>query len=369
MTFDRYTRYQRTAAALAKLSDDALAAMVGAGVPGDVGIGGGAVMLAVNEVPIFAKRIPMTDEELARPRSTANLFDLPVFCQYGASGPTFGGWRELEANLIVTEGVLSGATQAFPLLYHWRVLPGRPPIAAEHADIDAVVSALDGSAAVRHRLGRLAAASHSLVLFLEYLPLSLRDWLREDPVAKAELVERQLMEIVDFLSGCGLLHMDGHFGNMLSDGQQIYLADFGLATSPHFELSSAERNFVRRNVTHDAGYAAMGLVNWLVKAAGDVTASGNGGTAARNEYVRRCAEGRIPDDLPKAVAGILARHAPAAARMNAFYWEIFGGNVRAEYPEEWPYRRAAAASRRAETSTSMTCPAGRPTGTHTAAPR
>lgn len=331
MTSDRHARYQTAAAALAMLSDHALADLVGAGVPGDVGVGGGAVRLAVDEVPIFAKRIPMTDEELARPRSTANLFDVPLYCQYGIAGPGFGGWRELEANLMVTEGVLSGATQAFPLLYHWRVLPGRPPVAAEHADIDALVSALDGSPAVRHRLERLAAASHSLVLFLEHLPMSLLDWWREDPVAKAELVERQLMEIVDFLGGCGLLHMDGHFGNMLSDGQQIYLADFGLATSPHFELSLAERDFVRRNVTHDAGYAAMGLVNWLVNFVGDVTPSG-GNTAARNEYVRRCADGQIPDDLPKVVAGILARHAPAAVRMNAFYWELFGGNVRAEYP-------------------------------------
>ena len=42
---------------------------------------------------MFAKRIAITDRELAHPRSTANLFDLPVSCQYGMyplAGPGFG---------------------------------------------------------------------------------------------------------------------------------------------------------------------------------------------------------------------------------------------------------------------------------------
>jgi hypothetical protein len=39
--------------------------------------------------------------------------------------------------------------------------------------------------------------------------------------------------------------MDGHFGNMRTDMQRIYLSDFGLATSPQFDLSAAERAFTR----------------------------------------------------------------------------------------------------------------------------
>ena len=42
-----------------------------------------------------------------------------------------------------------------------------------------------------------------------------------------------------------------------TDGERIYLADFGLATSPRFDLSATERDFAERNITHDAGYAAM----------------------------------------------------------------------------------------------------------------
>jgi hypothetical protein len=35
--------------------------------------------------------------------------------------------------------------------------------------------------------------------------------------------------------------VDGHFGNMRAAGDRIYLPDFGLATSPRFDLSDAWR--------------------------------------------------------------------------------------------------------------------------------
>ncbi len=297
-----------------------------------MGVGGGSVIVDVNGVQVFAKRVPLTDLELTHPRSTVNLFGLPMFCQYGIGSPGLNGWRELAANMTVTDGVLAGETALFPLLYHWRVLPGRPPVAAEHADVDAAVAALDGSPAVRARLEALAAASNSIVLFCEYIPYPLADWLRDDPAGKAEMIERQLSQIVAFLRSQDLLHMDGHFGNMRADGERIYLTDFGLATSPRFDLSAAERDFAQRNATHDADYAAMRLVNWLVTATCGVPVPATCDPVARNEFVRRCANGHLPRDLPPAVAAILTRHAPTAARMNSLYWRLFGGDVRAEYP-------------------------------------
>jgi hypothetical protein len=137
----RRFRHDRMSASLAARNDDELAAFFHAAPASAVGVGGGSSVLDVDGVPVFAKRIPITDRELAHPHSTANLFNLPVYCQYGVyriGGPGFGAWRELAANMIVTEGVLAGEAESFPLLYHWRVLPGRPPIASEHLDIDAV---------------------------------------------------------------------------------------------------------------------------------------------------------------------------------------------------------------------------------------
>ena len=330
MTADRRNLHRLISSDLARRCDDELAELVATGTAGNVGVGGGSTVLDVDGVKVFAKSVPLTDRELANPESTANLFDLPVWCQYGTGGPGFNAWRELAANIIVTDGVLSGATQAFPMLYHWRVLPGRPPIAAEHTDIDLVVAAHDGSSAVRTRLEALATASSSLVLFGEYIRHPMRDWLRENPTGKAAAVARQLSEIVRFLADRELLHMDGHFENMRSDGERIYLSDFGLATSPRFELSPAERAFASQHATHDADYAAMRLVNWLVTSVCGVPTSD--GPVALLEYVRRCAAGQIPDDVSPPVHAIVREQAPAAARMNTFYWKLFGGDIHAKYP-------------------------------------
>src|SRR5687768_6352243 len=169
----RRSRYDRTSALLTARSDDELAAVLRAAPTNVVGVGGGSSVLDVDGVPVFAKRIPITDRELAHPHSTANLFDLPTCCQYGMhrlAAPSFSAWRELIASMIVTEGVLAGETGSFPLLHHWRVLPGRPPIASEQLDIDAVVAQLGGAPAVRIRFEALAAATSSLVLFLEHVP-------------------------------------------------------------------------------------------------------------------------------------------------------------------------------------------------------
>jgi hypothetical protein len=330
----RRCRHDRISALLTARNDDELAAVVRAAPTNAVGVGGGSSVLDVDGVPVFAKRIPITDRELAHPHSTANLFDLPSYCHYGVyrlPGAAFGVWRELAANMIVTEEVLAGEAEYFALLYHWRVLPGRAPIASEQLDIDAVVAQFGGAPAVRIGLEERAAATSSLVLFLEYLPCSLLDRLT-DPVGQAATLERQLFEIVAFLRSHELLHMDGHFGNIRADDDRIYLVDFGMATSSRFDLSDAERAFVAQHIGHDAEYAAMRLVNWLVTTVCGVPMPASGGPVDRNMYVRRCASGDIPQDVPATVAEILARHAPAAARMNDFVWRLCDGDIHAEYP-------------------------------------
>lgn len=330
----RRDRHDRVSASLAARDDDELAALVRQATAGAVGVGGGASVLDVDGVAVFAKRVPVTDRELAHPHSTANLFDLPMACQYGMhrlAGPGFGAWRELAANLALTAAVLGGETESFALLHHWRVLPGRPPVADEHRDVEAVVAQFGGDPAVRTRLEELARARSSLVLFLEHLPGRLVDWLGEDPVGRAATFERQLLEVAASLRRRELLHMDGHLANMRVDGDRVHLVDLGLATSPRFDLSDDERAFVTHHVGHDADYASMRLVNWLVTTVCGVPVPTGGVPAARNAYVRRCADGDIPYDVPAAVADILARHAPAAARMNDFCWRLYGGDVHARY--------------------------------------
>lgn len=333
MLATRRARHDLVSVSLAARNDDELAALLDAALTSGVGVGGDSTVFDVDGTTVFARRIPLTDRELAHTHITKNLFDLPLSCHYGVhrlAGPGFGGWRELAANTTVTQGVLDGESDSFALLHHWRVLPGRPPVAAEHQDTEAVIAQCGGAPAVRTRFEELVGAESSLVLFLEYLPEPLLDRLG-DPVATAETFERQLFEAVAFLRSRGVLHMDGHFGNMRADDDQIYLVDFGLATSSRFDLSNAERDFVAHHVGHDADYAAMRLVNWLVTTVCGVSVLTNGGLTARNAYVRRCASGDVPPDVPAAIAGILARHAPAAAAMNEFCRRIVDGDINATY--------------------------------------
>ncbi|WP_460916401.1 serine/threonine protein phosphatase [Plantactinospora veratri] len=295
----RGSHHDHLSVALAARADAELSALLDTAPVAAVGVGGGCAVVDIDGVPVFVKRIPITDRELARPRSTANLSGLPTYSQYGIGGPALNVWRELAANQIVTEAVLAGEVESFPLLYHWRVLPGRPPTAAEHLDVDAVLRRVGGTAVVRTRLAELASATSSLVLFLEHVPHPLPAWLNADPVGRAETFERQLFEITAFLRDRELLHLDGHFGNLRSDGERIHLVDFGLATSSRFDLSDAEREFVARHADHDAGYAAMTLANWLVTTVCGIPVPVSGGPVARNEYVRRCAGGDIPQELPR----------------------------------------------------------------------
>jgi hypothetical protein len=330
----RRSRHDRVATTLAALRDDEVAALVRDAPIVGACVGGGCSRADVDGVPVFVKRVPITDRELADPYTTSNLFDLPAAWQYGMyrlAGPGFGAWRELAANQSVTEGILAGETESFALLHHWRVLPGRPSVAAEHLDIDVVVDQFRGNSAIRARFDALVTASASLALFFEDLPDELPRWL-SDPIGRAAMVERQLFEVVAFLRHREILHLDGHFGNIRANDDQLYLVDFGLATSPRFDLSDAERDFARRNADHDADYASMRLVNWLVTSVCGVRVPTKGDSVARNQFVQRCATGDIPPDMPAHIAEIIARHAPAAARMNEFCCRLFDGDLHAAYP-------------------------------------
>ncbi|MER5999710.1 serine/threonine protein phosphatase [Nonomuraea angiospora] len=340
---ERVSRYSEVASALALHSDRQLGESLEQAQTLGSGIGGTSVLLDIDGVPVFAKRIPLTDLErrAGNVMSTANLFGLPPFCQYGIGGPSFGAWRELAAGVMTTNWVLAGRSAAFPLLYHWRVLPGAPPPIDEHADVEALVRYWEGSPAVRDRLHAVAQASAGIVLFQEFIPYNLDSWLatqltagQDAAIAASAMVESCLRTDVAFMNGQELMHFDGHFGNILTDGERLYIADLGLATSPRFDLSTQEIEFLARNRTHDIGYALMRLVNWLVTNICGVKVPPNGIPAQRNEYIRACADGADPAGAPPAVAAVIRRYAPVAAAMNDFYWDLYGTRRTTPYPSE-----------------------------------
>ncbi|OZM71789.1 hypothetical protein CFN78_18340 [Amycolatopsis antarctica] len=342
---DRRTTRRAVGATLAALSDRRLTGLLAGARPLGTGIGGQTVLMDVADTPVFVKRVPLTDLEL-RPenlRSTANLFGLPTFCQYGLGSPGFGAWRELAAHVMTTEWVLGGDCAGFPVMYHWRVLPepGGRPLPDELADVEAAVGFWHGSPAVRERVDAIRRSTASLVLFLEYLPWTVHDWfaarLAEGAVEDAAaMLARELSVTTSFMESRGLLHFDAHFENVLTDGARLYFADFGLATSSRFDLDPEEDAFLRHHRGYDRRYTATHLAYRL---AGTLTGD-------RVDLIRACAEGTVPDGAGPQVTELLIRHSPVAAVLTDFFDALRGESRATPYPAE--------AARRADRTRSQT---------------
>ncbi|MFG5722888.1 protein kinase family protein [Streptomyces murinus] len=322
----RSAAYGTVATSLALRSDRRLGELVDAAVPLGTGIGGRCALLEVDGKPVFVKRVPLTELE-RRPehvRSTANLFGLPTFCQYGIGGPGFGAWRELAVQIMTTNWVLGRRFRGFPLMYHWRVLPDTAPIPApELADVERAVAYWGGGPEVRRRIEGLRQSSASLVLFLEYIPRTLHEWFTGRVRAGAEsadracaLVERELAAGTSFMNAHGLVHFDAHFQNILTDGQRLYFADFGLALSARFDLSESETGFLGLHRAYDRCYTRNWLVNWLI------TALYGSGRTERHALIRAMAEGQDPPPGPPGATALLSRGAPLAALLTDFHTKL-----------------------------------------------
>ncbi|WP_424636814.1 protein kinase family protein [Embleya sp. AB8] len=339
----RLTAHGAVSTSLALYSDRALREFVDTAVPIGSGIGGNAALLEVAGTPVFVKRVPLTDLE-RRPehvRCTANLFDLPVFCQYGIGtigSPGFGAWRELAVHTMTTNWVLAAEYEGFPLMYHWRMLPDSTPLPEELADVERAVAYWGGGSQVRRRIQALQQSSASIALFLEYIPQNLHQWLGTQVEAgdrtanrACAMVERELAAGASFMNDRGLLHFDAHFENILTDGRRLYFADYGLAISSRFELSQDEADFVDRHQTYDRCHTTTYLVNWLVTALlGYRREDGDG----RYALVRAYAEGKRPTGIPAEAATIIARHAPIAAVISDFNRRFQRQSRQTPYPLE-----------------------------------
>jgi hypothetical protein len=308
----RLARHDKIAAALEEAPDDLLASAR----PLGTGIGGSTWLLTVAGEPVFVKRVALTEVERRHEGSTADLYGLPPWSHYGVGSAGGGAWRELEAHLMTSAWVRGGECEHFPLLHHWRILPGHP---RPRADIERDVAFWHGDLGVRRRLAALAGATTDLVLFLEYLPHSVAGWPGDDLP-----LERDLRHISEFLAGQGVQHFDAHFANIVTDGERLYLTDFGLTVSPRFELSDAEAEFLADHADHDRAYVLTHLVNRVVRSLGKWPDA-----RARNDFVRACAAGAVPHQAP-----VLRRYAALATVVNDFYFALHAVDRRTPYPKD-----------------------------------
>ncbi|MEU8431610.1 protein kinase family protein [Streptomyces sp. NPDC029216] len=333
----RLAVYGTVATRLSLLSDRRLGELVASARPVASGIGGRSAELDIDGIRVFVKRVPLTDVE-AQPenvRSTANVFGLPMFYQYGVGSAGFGAWRELAVHTMTTNWVLGREYEGFPLMYHWRVLPDSPPdgFVDEFGGIDGAVAHWEGSDAVRERLEAIGRSSRSLVLFLEHVPQTLGAWLherREDAAPDGAgspyvWAEDALARGAAFMSSRGLVHFDAHFRNLLTDGRLIYFADFGLALSSGFELSAAEEQFLAEHLAYDHHYTASHLIrhHLVDRLRGDMTTG---------VFLQEWIAGRRPDGVLPEIAAIIERHARTTVVLDGFHRRLLGESKRTPFP-------------------------------------
>jgi hypothetical protein len=223
---------------------------------------GSSHVIDIGRTKVFVKRLPVTNLEYEHQFSTKNLYALPTFCNYGI-GPIastgLGIFRELAAYIKTTQWILDGEIANFPLMYHYRIMP----FFGQRATVDLdrykkIVESWGNNANVGNYALERSIANYELVMFIEYVPHVLETWLHENP----NTLERSLNEIrttIDFLRMKGIIHFDAHFRNILTDGDRIYLTDFGLVLDRNFALTEEERAFFDRSIFYDYGEVLRNL--------------------------------------------------------------------------------------------------------------
>jgi len=344
---NRIKIYGHISTELACYSDVRLSRLLQDARPLHTGIGGSSALLTIDDTPIFVKRIPLTDLE-RQPQhimSTANLFQLPLYHQYGVGSPGigspgFGAWRELVAHVMTTNWVLSGGCPNFPLMYHFRVLPAsklEPMNAKDLEALDAAVQYWDDTPAIRKRFEAVHDASAQIVLFLEYVPENLHQWLStqlKTGGTKAEeaisFTEKNLKTTNHFLSARGFCHFDAHFLNILTDGKLVYFSDFGLALSSKFDLTKAEIEFLNIHRTYDRCVTIANLVHCVF-----TTLCGKDQWEVRlREYINGVPENPGPPvELAQPIAALIKFYAPISLLfMDEFYRKLHNETRSIPYP-------------------------------------
>ncbi|NEZ61767.1 hypothetical protein D0962_03080 [Leptolyngbyaceae cyanobacterium CCMR0082] len=230
--------------------------------------GHGTLSFLNDRTPVFVKLVPLAALEMSGQnyQSTANYFQLPTYYQYRIGSCGFGAWREIETHLVANTWVKSGQCAQFPLLHHWRVLP----IVCTSYDDRIDRQRWGNCEAIHQRVSSMLKATHSVVIFLEHYPLTLSQWLRHhllhctDPISMITSLETQLTDILSFINSQGVIHMDAHFNNILTDGNQLLLADYGLALSNQFQLDADECQFFDEHQNFDICTVITSLVHAIV---------------------------------------------------------------------------------------------------------
>jgi serine/threonine protein kinase len=251
----RRRKYFEISSQIARLDDTKLYSLINQSEANESSTGWGMNhIIAFGQSKVFVKHLPVTDLEYDNLFSTRNLYNLPTGYNYGLVSTGLGVFRELVAHLKTTHWVLEGVIATFPLMYHYRILPATK----ECTELEIDIERWDNHANVKEYVVDRANARYELVLFLEYIPHVLETWLQENP-SQLEKALNGLWRTIAFLGTKGIIHFDAHLRNILTDGEQIYLTDFGLVLDKSFALTEDENIFFEQNSLYDYGEVLRNL--------------------------------------------------------------------------------------------------------------
>jgi hypothetical protein len=283
------------------------------------GIGGQSLLIEIDGIQVFVKKIPITNLELQDKHhmNTANIFKLPMCYQYGIGSAGFGAWREVSAHIMTTSWVVTNKCCNFPIMYHYRILKdaNKKTISdEEQLSIDKDTAFWENNENIHSRLHDSILANHYIYLFMEFIPNHLYQWLNEQLVhddkkalAAIKLVESQMKRTNEFMRSKNFLHMDAHFENILTDGENIYYSDFGLALSNRFNLSKEEIQFMYDNISYDEASSSINLLHTIITAF-------FGKEATVEDYYQNKLH-----PLPEKIDKVIKKHMPIALIMGQFY--------------------------------------------------
>lgn len=203
---------------------------------------------------VFVKSIPLTSLENKNHFNTKNMFNLPLYYNYGVGSAGMGAFRELNTHIKTTNWVLSGETEGFPLMHHFRIIKkdGKPKTLnkIQQKKHDDYIKYWNSSKRIEKYILERKSAEYEIILFLEFIPHVLMKWIKPN-VSRINEMKNKAFRIFDFLNSKGIIHFDAHFGNILTDGKEVFLTDFGLALDKNYQLSENESNFYKEHQYYD----------------------------------------------------------------------------------------------------------------------
>jgi hypothetical protein len=207
---------------------------------GEVGI------IEINNTKIFYKKIPLAKLFYDSGMTTSNLYNLPAYYNYGYGSAGINPWRELITHINLSNYVLQGEIDNFPLLYNWRIIKDNTKNFNSGLS-DKLMNTYGNNVNIKKYLEDRYNCKYKILMLIEFIPFVLYKYINKKP-SYLKNYEVESKKILDFLSSKKILHMDAHEGNYLVDKKgKLYLTDFGLVLDKKFDLDKDEIKFMNEN--------------------------------------------------------------------------------------------------------------------------